>query len=67
MSEQHKCPAAGCEAQIDFDVMACKRHWFALPPDLRRRVGRAWRSGGIEAVLGVRREVVNVLSETSRD
>lgn len=62
--DRHDCPAAGCPRRIPFEQMACRLHWFALPPDLRRRVGRAWRSGDTSAILAVRREVVATLAAT---
>ena len=63
--DKHDCPKEGCGARIDFEVMACKRHWFSLPPALRSSVGRAWRSGDLDAVLAVRSEVVAFLNGTA--
>jgi len=57
----HDCPARGCRQRIPFDQMACRRHWAILPPELRRRVSRAWRSGVIRDVLAVRAEVERAL------
>lgn len=39
----HPCPANGCDRQVSIDQLACRPHWFSLPPELRKRVGRAWR------------------------
>lgn len=39
----HPCPATGCEQLVGFDQLACRPHWFSLPPALRQRIGRAWR------------------------
>ena len=61
-SDTHECPAEGCHEQIPYERMACQRHWFSLPYALRRDVGRAWRSGDIEAILHFREKVVQVLS-----
>lgn len=44
MNDSHPCPARGCEKQVSIDQLACRPHWFSLPPELRRRVGRAWRA-----------------------
>lgn len=60
--DHHDCPAAGCQARIPFERMACAHHWFALPAELRRRVSAAWRSGDLDRILAVRAEVVAVLA-----
>lgn len=55
--DTHKCPAASCSRQIPFEQMACRPHWFSLPPELRKRVSKAWRSGDLHDILNVRTEV----------
>lgn len=33
--------------------LACRPHWYALPPELRQRINRAWRAitrGEFEAI-----------------
>lgn len=40
---RHECPAKGCDQLVPYSELACRRHWFQLPPQLRQRIGRAWR------------------------
>lgn len=65
-ADLHACPAKGCPMLLPFELMTCKRHWYSLPPDLRRRVNASWRAGDIEAVLTVRRDVETVLNGAVR-
>jgi hypothetical protein len=34
----HECPAPDCEEQVPFSLLACKGHWFRIPPALRSRL-----------------------------
>lgn len=43
MASDHDCPAPGCTRSLPGYLLACNAHWFALPPDLRRRITRAWQ------------------------
>lgn len=36
------CPAPKCEADVPFYRFACRRHWYALPKDLRDEINQAW-------------------------
>lgn len=65
--DAHPCPKEGCAERIPFERMACRAHWFSLPPELRRRVNAAWRSGNLDRVVAVRREVVAFLNGTSKE
>lgn len=38
----HSCAARGCCEQISTASLMCKRHWFMVPPAIRRRVNEAW-------------------------
>lgn len=40
----HTCPGKGCERQVSADMLACRRHWFQLPKELRQRIWDTWRS-----------------------
>lgn len=56
----HDCPAPNCGVQVPHSQLACKRHWFMLPADLRREVWAAFREDGqgsrrhVEACLAAR-------------
>jgi hypothetical protein len=41
----HRCPGAGCSAEVPADRLACPRHWYALPAPLRAAIWRAWDNG----------------------
>ncbi len=45
MSTQHKCPWPLCVARVDADLWGCKRHWYLIPPPLRRALWEAYRPG----------------------
>jgi hypothetical protein len=38
------CPAPDCRETLAPDMLACGKHWFGLPYELRRRVQAAWRT-----------------------
>lgn len=38
----NKCPA--CDAMIKAHEVACKRHWFEVPRELRDRIWRLYRN-----------------------
>ena len=42
----HECPAPGCTEQVDGHRLACVRHWYAIPRDLRGELWRAYREEG---------------------
>lgn len=58
----HPCPKAGCSQRLPFEILACKPHWFALPPRLRNSITRSWASGDIERYMKHRDEAVAVLN-----
>ena len=41
----HQCHARGCEIEVDPALLMCRRHWFMVPPPLRREVWRTYRPG----------------------
>jgi len=58
----HPCPKVGCPRRVEFRSLACSRHWFELPPELRRAVASAWRSGDLEAHRIARADAVAYLN-----
>ena len=44
MSE-HICHAKNCDLAVPPKKLMCKRHWFMVPPDLRKEVWREYRPG----------------------
>lgn len=38
VGHQPTCAANGCRAAVDRGHLMCRRHWFALPPELRTRI-----------------------------
>lgn len=59
----HQCPAPGCTRLVPTHRLACKSHWFSLPPRLRLRLGRAYKAGDATAHLGLMVEAVALLHE----
>jgi hypothetical protein len=41
----HRCPGPGCDAQVPYEMLACRRHWYQVPRALRNAVYTAWRNG----------------------
>jgi hypothetical protein len=39
----NRCARPGCIATVPTHILACRADWYALPAELRRAVGRAWR------------------------
>lgn len=38
----HECPEPDCERRVPFERLACKQHWYAIPPLLRGRLLREY-------------------------
>lgn len=45
MSPTHTCHAEGCTVRIPRRLLMCRRHWYMVPPELRRRVWETHRLG----------------------
>lgn len=43
----HGCPAKGCGVTVERSKLACSRHWFDLPKQIRDRVWAAFRTHGM--------------------
>lgn len=41
----HGCHWPGCEDRVPPAKWGCAKHWFALPPELRKRVWATYRPG----------------------
>lgn len=41
----HECPAPGCLRRVRNDMLACSRHYHALPQTLKRNLYRTWADG----------------------
>lgn len=41
----HTCHATGCKANVPPEMWGCRRHWFMVPPDIRRRIWATYRPG----------------------
>ena len=41
----HECPAPGCDRQVNYTMLACRPHWYAIPKSLRDAVWRTYRRG----------------------
>lgn len=39
----HPCASVLCTETVPTDKFACRRHWHALPGDLRKQLGAAYR------------------------
>lgn len=45
------CPHDTCSAKIPSNLFACRRHWFELSDELRRKIWNDYRRGNLEAIL----------------
>ena len=43
--DAHTCHAEGCNVRVPPKLLMCRRHWFMVPPMLRREVWRLYRPG----------------------
>jgi hypothetical protein len=44
-TRHHECHWPGCTAQVPPAMWGCKKHWYALPAELRREIWRCYRPG----------------------
>ncbi|MCA3246079.1 MAG: hypothetical protein ING19_21160 [Azospirillum sp.] len=44
-TRKHECHWPGCAEQVPPAMWGCRKHWFALPKELRDRVWRCYRPG----------------------
>jgi hypothetical protein len=44
-TRQHECHWPGCTRQVPPALWGCKRHWYALPAELRTKIWRCYRPG----------------------
>lgn len=42
----HTCPHPTCNLDVPNAQLACRTHWFALPPPLRNAINKTWRDRG---------------------
>lgn len=41
----HKCHWPGCGEEVHPRLWGCKRHWYTLPPEIRRRILLTYKPG----------------------
>lgn len=41
----HHCHITGCTTATPPEMFACRRHWFMVPRDIRRRIWKHYRPG----------------------
>jgi hypothetical protein len=41
----HTCHWPGCPTEVPPAMWGCKKHWFRLPPALRRAIWRTYQAG----------------------
>lgn len=44
-TREHHCHWPGCEAQVPPAQWGCRKHWYALPRELRTKIWKAYRPG----------------------
>ena len=65
----HTCHATGCNARVPPAMWGCRKHWFMVPPSIRRRVWATYRAGQEDdkqaspAYLRAAREAVIAVAE----
>lgn len=47
IDDTHECPKDGCHARVPFHRLACRPHWYQIPPGFRLAVWDAYRRHGI--------------------
>ena len=61
----NKCPA--CSTMIKAHEIACKKHWFTVPRELRDRIWRLYRNKRTKGSLEHRRAVFEAIRFLSPD
>ena len=41
----HQCPGPDCDKRVEYGKLACLRHWYQVPADIRRLIWRTWKDG----------------------
>jgi hypothetical protein len=41
----HECPKSGCRRRVPVYQLACRPHWYLVPPELRSAVWASWANG----------------------
>lgn len=65
MSEAHTCHHPNCNEPVPPARLACRKHWFELPQDLRNAVWRTYRKGQ-EVDKCPSREYITIVKECKR-
>lgn len=58
----HACPKRGCPDRLPRSTLACRRHWYSLPFELRQRINSHWRAHRYADYLAARDEAVSFLN-----
>jgi hypothetical protein len=58
LTNSHPCPARDCTEEMPFEQLACRKHWFELPPKLRASISSMWRRGDLRGYLEARQDAV---------
>jgi hypothetical protein len=59
----HTCHHPSCEVAVPRHVFACPRHWFGLPPAVRRAIKVAYQPGQELGRVPVSREYVDAAGQ----
>lgn len=60
---KHECPGADCDVRLDFEVFACRRHWFKLPRRIRNAITSSWLADLVGEYQAAHNEGVTWLEE----
>lgn len=41
----HQCPGPGCTADVPYEMLMCRSHWYRVPRPIRSAVWRTWQDG----------------------
>jgi hypothetical protein len=57
------CPINGCDRRRLPQQVMCKKHWWAVPPELRKRIWRLYQTdrGSAEHLAAIR-EAIDLVS-----
>lgn len=57
----HECPASGCKATVPNAMAFCRRHWYAVPKQMRDAIWSSYRAGNAGTVGHI--ELINAAAE----
>jgi len=63
MSYNHRCHWVGCSEDVLPSLWGCRRHWFSLPKQFRKRIWEVYQPGQENGKASVSQEYLDVADQ----